>query len=283
MALRAIIGADELEGIPEGIREHYKKLDDGTHVLDVTADKGYELANTGNLKTSLSQERARADKAENALRKFDDIDPDKAKEAIRKMAEFATINPEKEADRLANEKVEAIKTQLVEQHSNEVSGLKSTIASQDKELDKLTRQNDIQRAFEKHGGNTTLLMPHALNRTRSILSDNGQRRIEVLDDAGNARLNSDGSFMAVDALVAEMKASDDFSAGFAGTGNTGSGSPPGKTNTPAGTAPAVNKRAQDMTTDEKSAYIAEHGQDKWTEKVSEDYSNPPPRAAPATP
>jgi hypothetical protein len=50
-------------------------------------------------------------------------------------------------------------------------------------------------------------------------------------------------------------------AGLAGSGAAGNMNAPG--------TPVMGKKAADMTTDEKLAYIKQFGNDKWREKVME--------------
>jgi hypothetical protein len=94
--------------------------------------------------------------------------------------------------------------------------------------------------------------------------------VEVLDAHGQPLYAAGGQNANLDDLLGELKKDEDWSFAFKGTGHSGSGAPP--QNGPGGTPGPSTKTAPEMTTDEKSAFIAEHGSEVWQKKVSDDYS-----------
>ncbi len=111
---------DSLDAAPEALRDAYVERD-GKFFLNVVSKEGFALEDVSGLKTALGKERTRADNLEKTSAKFKDIDPDKARAALTELEELKQIDPAKEADKLANTKFEAAKTQLLEKHTGEIT------------------------------------------------------------------------------------------------------------------------------------------------------------------
>jgi hypothetical protein len=235
MALKAIV--DALDGVAEGIRENYRAGTkeeglEGKFVLSVEGSDGWGLENVSGLKTALGQERTKAEQAERKVKKFGDLDPDAARAAIEKVAEFETLDPKKEADRLAQVKIDAATKQLVEKHNEETRNLKDRESKLRGTVQTLTIDNVAIKALETHKGNVHLLLPHVQRQVRLKEADDGSFSQEVVDADGNPRIgDAKGSPMTVDQLVEEMSKSEKFAQGFAGSGNSGTGSTTSNTTT----------------------------------------------------
>ena len=133
MALKAIV--DSLDSVPEAIRGEYTQKD-GKFFLSVEAVDGFELDDVTGLKNSLSSERGMSSSMKKELEKlgskWDDAqkkwvhiaDPVKIKQAVTKFDEFNSFDPNKEADKIAEAKVNSIKEQLIAEHQTEVASLK---------------------------------------------------------------------------------------------------------------------------------------------------------------
>ena len=233
--LKAIV--DSLDGVAEGLRTNYRAGTkeeglEGKFVLSVEGQDGWALENISGLKTALGRERTRADTAEGKIKKFGDLDPDAARTAIGRVAELEAIDPKKEADKIAQVKIDAATRQLVEKHNQEMQGLKDRESKLRSTVQTLTIDNVAIKALEAHKGNVDLLLPHVQRQVRLKEADDGTFSQEVIDAEGNPRIgDAKGAPMTVDQLVEEMSKSDKFAQGFAGSGNSGAGSRQGNDTT----------------------------------------------------
>lgn len=265
MALKAIL--DTVEGLADPIKAEYTQRDDGKFVLAVEPVGGFALEDVDGLKTTLSKVNGNFSNAEKELKKFGSAwdkekgtwthanDPAKVKTALAKFDEFSTFDPTKEADKIAEQKVEAIKTQLVTSHEEEKTAwternnlLSGTVA------DLLVKQQATTvLAAEK--GDPELLMPHIERQTKVVEKD-GKFSAVVVGADGNVRFNGKGEPMTIGELVAEMKKASSFGKAFEGEGTGGSGKLPNGTG---GGNPNGLKRST-MTAVQKNEYINKHGQ-----------------------
>ncbi len=270
-----------LEGVDDAVAGLYVAKN-GIFILDVDPVDGISLEDVNGLRSALSRQTQRADEAEGSLKLFEGIDPKVAATAIKTAEKWKDFDPEKDAEKLASEKFETAKAQLVEHHATEIAKRDAIIAKGEKEIDGLTRHSSALAAIEKADGNPRGLMPEILRRTRNKRLDDGSRVVETLDAHGQPLYAAGGANASLDDLVGELKKDDDWAFAFKGTGHSGSGSPP--QNGPGGTPRPTTKKASEMTTDEKSGFIAEHGSEAWQKKVSDDYSDksaPIPASPPA--
>jgi hypothetical protein len=224
--LKAVV--EKIEDAPETVRSFYKPREDGKFVLSVEESDGYALENISGLKSALGKERSTREQLERDVIRFKDIDPDKAREALAKWEEFQTIDPAKEADKIADTKFNAAKDQLVKRHGEELKGRDDRIARLTGAVDGLTRKQQATAAIAEAKGAVELLLPHVLAHTKVKETEAGDFLPQVVDAAGEVRFNSAGEPMTVKELVAEMRASDSFSRAFDGDGQSGSGKQPDK-------------------------------------------------------
>jgi hypothetical protein len=217
MALKAIL--ENLDGLSEEIRKEYKQRDDGKYILDVMSVDGLELAEVSKLQSALSKERENSRKANEKLKSFDDLDPAKAREAIKKVEEMATWEPEQKV----KEQIEAVKSQMMDAHGKEKAKLQERLDKLSKSLEEAMIISVASQELAKEKGSVRLLMPHIRQQTRLREAD-GKFVVEVMGSDGNPRLTgSDGHPMSISELIAEMKTQNDFASAFEGTGATGTG------------------------------------------------------------
>jgi len=217
MALKAIL--DNLDGLAADIAKEYKKRDDDKYVLDVTSVDGLELAEVTKLQSALSKERENNRKSADQLKAFDNLDPAKAREALKKVEEMATWTPEQKV----KEQIEAVKASIIEAHGKEKAKLEEKLTKLTKSLEEAMIVSVASQSLAEQKGSVRLLMPHIRQQTRLREAD-GKFLVEVLGVDGNPRLmGSDGHPMSIGELVAEMKTQSDFASAFEGTGATGSG------------------------------------------------------------
>lgn len=240
MALNAIL--ESVEGLPEDVAKEYKKRDDGKFVLDVTSVDGLELAEVSKLQSALSKERENSRKANEKLKIFEGLDPDKAREALGKVEEMANWEPEQKV----KEQIEAVKSQMMDAHGKEKAKLQEKLEKLTNSLEDAMIVSVASQELAKEKGSVRLLMPHMRQQTRLREAD-GRFVVEVMGDDGNPRLTgSDGHPMSIAELVSEMKTQDDFASAFEGTGATGSGA------TGSGNSPK-KQQANTISADDKEA------------------------------
>lgn len=235
MKLKAIITTEQQSSLPEALRGLYEPRDDGRLQLSVEAVDGYSLANNSGALSALEKERHNAKSAKSALARFDGIDPEEARRALELMRNPpAETGKQWEGERKKLlDSWEVQKKEIAGKAETEKKALQAEAARVRGALEKHLIQNEARRALTEAGGSPELLMPHVMNRVR-LAEDGESFKAEVYDPAsGVARIgNTNGDPMAIDGLVAELKAHPGFAAAFAGSGATGSGGQAGAGSTP---------------------------------------------------
>lgn len=221
MALKAIL--DTLDDAPEAVRSEYEERD-GKFYLSVEPVGGYALEDVTGLKTALGKERTTREQLEKTVVKFKDLDPDRARTALAELEELKKLDPTAEADKIANTKFEAAKSQLLEKHGQEIGQRDERIGKLTGSVDKLVRRSAAVQAIAEAKGSVELLLPHVLGATRVKEGDDGEFSVEIIDAAGNVRIgNSKGEPMTLAGLLAEMRETEAFGRAFDGDGQSGSG------------------------------------------------------------
>lgn len=269
--LKAIL--DSIEELDEPLKEHYRPGTedeglDGKFVLDVGAEGGLALENVDGLKSTLGSKKTEVEQLKAKVAAFGDLDPAQAKAAIAKVAELGDLDPESEADKIAEQKVAAIKEQMAEQHKTEVQALETRLAGRDALLSKVLVEDQALKAISAEGGDVDLLLPHVMPAIRLKIeeADDGSVSpiVTIIDKDGNPRIgDSAGKDMDVGQLVQTMKTEDKFarlfdSSGHSGSGNDDEGGGGGSGERPDG-APSTWTRRQ------KIDYVKKHGQEKFND------------------
>lgn len=222
MAMLAKINQEAYDKLDDSFKAEYKKQDDGTFILDVTAVDGHALEDISGLKSSLSKTLEREKAGIRKLKEFEGIDPTKARDAIGKIDEMANWTPEQKV----KEQIEAITKQLAEKHAGEIGDKETAVATLKTQLEKVLIEANAIKAITENKGSVELLLPHVMKFTRMRKSDNGEFISEVIDAEGNVRISmTSGSTanMAISEMVAEMKSNSKLAPAFEGSGATGSG------------------------------------------------------------
>lgn len=221
MTLKAIV--ETTDGIPEALREFYQPTEDGKGFkLSVEPVGGFALEDVSGLKSALGKERTEADKLRRVAEKFRDLDPDKARDALTRVAELEALDPTKEADKIAATKVEAATKQLLTKHQAEVASREERIGHLAKTVEQLLIDQAATAALAEARGSVDLLLPHVQKYTRVVERD-GRFSVEIVDGEGNARINGKAEAFTIKDLVAEMRASDTFGRAFEASGQSGAG------------------------------------------------------------
>lgn len=255
MALKAVV--EKLEEIAEPVRPLYQEKD-GKFFLDVEPVNGYALEDVAGLKSSLGKERTRANALAKDFERYKDLDPDKARDALQKLAELGNIDPLKEADKIVDQRVKAATGQLVEKHQKELDTERKERLSLESAFQEVLIDRAATAALAEAKGSVELLLPHVQRHTRVRKTEDGRRIVEVIDKDGNVRIaNAKGDPMTITDLVQEMRKSEAFGRAFEGTGNSGSGMRPSGGASPPNTT--IKSRRDFKTEKERANWVDEHG------------------------
>lgn len=268
--LKAIL--DSVDGLGDELKAEYRPGTaeeglEGKFVLDVEAVNGLALENVEGLKTTLGAKKAEVEEAKSKLARFGDMNPEQAKAALAKVAELGDIDPEKEADKLVEQKVAAIKQQLIETHQAEKEALETRLRGRDSLLERVLVEDQAIRAITEQGGDVDLLLPHVKPNIRLKLEEADDGTIKpattIIDAQGNPRISgSKGENMDVTGLVTTMKSDEKFSRLFKSSGHQGSGSGDDRPSNP-GQRP--EGKPSTWSRRQKIDYVNEHGQEAYND------------------
>jgi len=230
--LKAVV--TDLTTVDEAHRAFYVERN-GKFYVNITPTEGFELDNVSGLKTALGAERNNvavlkeqykpyegldANAARTALERvaaFGEITPDAAKTAIETAARLTALDPVKEADKIANTKLETLKAQLQAQFTlreteltTKVTGQEGTINSLTGQLQTLVRDNEIKSELAKlnpldDARDAIELLAGKSVRTKMV---EGKVTVEVLDVNNNPRIKDvQGTPFTIADLLAEVRES----------------------------------------------------------------------------
>lgn len=220
---------DSLDAVDEAARGFYKEVTDegplkGKFILAVEPMEGFALENVAGLKSALSSERSKREEIERKAREFEGLDPADVRKKLEKYDQLSQIDPNKEADRLAHEKVEAFKTQAQKDIAKAEEKAKAREEQLMGQVTQLLLTSEAKSALAKHSGDIELLLPHIERKTRVREGQDGQFVVEVLDSNGIARIkDASGALMSIEDLVVEMRGTETFGKAFANGGTSGGG------------------------------------------------------------
>jgi hypothetical protein len=147
----------DINTVDEAVRGFYKEAD-GKFVLQVTPAEGFKLENVDGLVSALGAERNLKKGLEDKAKLFEGIDPTLARQAIARVAEYGDLTPEqakaaketaerlsaldpkKDAERIAEEKVNTVTGQLKQQFALRETELTGQVEAQTKVNDSLKAQ-----------------------------------------------------------------------------------------------------------------------------------------------
>lgn len=258
MKLEGVV--DNLDAVPEDIRENYEKREDGKFVLTHLKD----VEDVSGLKSALGKERDNSRKAAKELKElreqFVDIDP----EDYRALKEAKRVDDEEKAK--AAGQWDKLRDQMVQQHNTALAA-KDTVATRYRtSLEKHLVDSVAVTAIAAAEGNTDLLLPHVKSRVKVVEDDKGEFSVRIVDAQGNPRVNGSGEFLGITDLVSEMRGQETFGGAFkAKTPGGGGGAPPnpggkGGDNKPGGGPIPKDLQRSKMKTADKVKFIKEHGE-----------------------
>lgn len=206
------INVESIESVPEAARGFYKEVN-GKFTLDVD---GYE--DPVNLKSALAKEREAAKTASKQASQWQALG--KTPEEIQALVE---AQAQSERDKLTkNGEWDKLREQMTKQHQVELQKERDEKAAISKSLEKRLIDADAIAALAAADGSPALLLPHVRSATR-VIKDGDDYKVQVVDVAGNPRVNGKGEFLTIADLVEEMSQSDVYGLAFKAKRIAGSG------------------------------------------------------------
>lgn len=225
MALKAVLA--NLDGLAENVASEYtKNEDDDKFYLDVDPVEGYALEDVAGLKNTLGTITKERKEARDKLKKFEGLDPAKAKEALARVEEMSEWTPDEKVKQLMADR----EKQLTDKSTAELTAAEAKAAKAQGQLSGLLVKGAAMAALAKHSlvkGGAELLMPHIASQVRLVETESGEMAPRVFGPDGVERIslkpNSGSTPMGVEELVDTMKDNETFALAFGGSGASGSG------------------------------------------------------------
>lgn len=241
------IFTDSLDSVPEPLREHYKKQDDG-FILDAQAVGGYSIENVAGLKSALSAARAEAKEATTKLATFvgDDGELLDATSARSAMEQLAALGNDADVESKVQAAVQAQVDALGKKHAQELGLRDERVSGLTGQLTRLLLDDALLGALtDTSDGRTTAINPKvlqaALRDQLRVQETEGKWEVHVLDDQGNRRItptSGSDAWMTVAELVDEGR-NGDLKAFFRAPSVAGAGGVEGRTGDPSAAGGAV--------------------------------------------
>lgn len=218
----------DINSVDEGLRSFYVEQN-GKYVLDVAPSEGFALENVTALKSALVSERTlkadletRAKDFETRFAAYEGLDPTAARDALRRIETIANLDPEKEAERLADEKYKAKSSTLKTKYESEIEALRTdangkltaaqtALEAHRKQIQTLLVDNAISTHLAKLNPVADLRDAVELLARQSIKTKEveGRTIVQVVDPNGQQRFKDvlNGVPMTVEDLLTEMRES----------------------------------------------------------------------------
>jgi hypothetical protein len=248
----AITIFDSKEEIPEDLRETAQEVEGKFHV-----DANALTANYKKILGEKKQRDADLRRLTTEAEKYKDLDPERAREALKAIADAEAEKLKTQGDWDAREA--ALKTGF----ATEKQTFETQLSERDKALDKLVIFNELARvaALPDIKGVAALLEPHIA----PFIRRKGTVDYEILDASGAVRYGTDGQPLRMEAYLKELREDAILSRLFDATGASGSGA--STTTGGAGGAVKIDKtlKRSKMSDKEKADFVRDHGYAKFKE------------------
>jgi len=220
MALKAVINKSTYESLDNVLKAEYKPGEkDDEFVLDVTETNGLKLANVNKLQSAVTSSRRERDEAQQLLKQWGDLTPEKAREAISQVDELKG-----DVDKKVQAQIKAAKEQLVEQHNNAINQHRTRNEALQRQVTTLLRTNKAKAAIMAAGGIVDLLLPHVERFIKLEAKDDGTFVEKIIDPStGEERIDGQAKPMTLETVVGELRSNQTFASAFNGTGSSGTG------------------------------------------------------------
>lgn len=217
MALKAMLKT--LDGLEAPVKALYKQ-DGDKFMLDVEPTEGFELVG-GGLKTALLKEREAREAAEKRIEQFKDVDPDKARDALKKVDAMKNWTPDEKVRELIEVKTKELAAQKDAEYAPK---LKSAEATR-KAYESLVIDKALEDAAAKHKFLAPALAPKLFRESVSLVEKDGKLLPVVLGQDGKPAMKVENSGatrnVTIDEFMAEKAQDPMYAPLIAGNGATG--------------------------------------------------------------
>lgn len=259
-----------LDEVDEAFHSLYEKQEDGSYRLSVLKDytPNSDVEDTTGLKSALRKERENnsnySKKIKSLEEKYAGFDLDEYNELLESKRQTEEEQAEKKGE------WDRLKQQMLDSHRQELSAKDQIISRLKTEIERHLIDAEATAAINNANGNVKLLQPHVKSSVKLVEEDDGTFKAQVIGADGTPRVDGEGNPLTIEKLVSEMRDQDDFASAFAGSGQSGSGTPPGSGSEDLGN-PGGNPgkpipdglTRSSMSNRQKVDFIREHGEDKF--------------------
>ncbi|MFN6965207.1 MAG: hypothetical protein ACK4S4_15785 [Pyrinomonadaceae bacterium] len=254
MALKQILTSDEYGVLADPVKEHYVQ-DGDSYKLETD----FVPENVDGLKSALEKERQERKSLAEQIKKYKDIDPDKAREAFTRLKEL------EEKELLEAKNFEELKERLKQEKDNEINSVKTDLTTKLTRTEEKLKQVLITKAIIAEAAKK-----EAYEDSLEVFADIASKfvTLEIGDDDIEVKV-ADGKGSNIAELVSNLADTPQFGVFFKAGVSAGSGSSANRTGGGGGgSARPTTKKASEMTSSEKAKYINENGLQAWTKLLA---------------
>ena len=216
---------DSLDELNEALHDLYEEKDGSFHLIPpegfVSAD-GVE--DVGGLKSALNKTR---DEKRESARKLKALQDKYAGVDLEEFERLVGLETDAETAKLAAAgEWDKIKEQMTTQHSAEKADWAKEKARLTGQIETIQIDSKVTEAISKAGGNVKLLK--RIVRARLQLNTDDFSTTVLDSDEKTPKVDGDGNPVTIDALISEMRKSDDYAGAFKASEHSGGGADPGK-------------------------------------------------------
>ncbi len=242
MALKASLTGDEFASLPETIQEHYTPEGDGYRL-----DTDIVVEDVAGLKSALQKERERAKALAADVKKYKDIDPDKARADAALLEEIENRRLEEAGE------FETLKSKLAQEKEDGINAVRTELGTKLSRTETKLRQVLIENAISSEAARQNAF-PKSVGTFTELASKFVE--LEAADDDFIPKVKN-GLGSSIEELVTNLRSTDEYGIFFQADVAAGGGSRP-NTATP-GDVNAANLKRSTMSDTEKAKYIRENG------------------------
>lgn len=217
----------------EYTKEQYEALPQAQQKLCAEKDGKYTFefetpSDVAGLRKNKTELLTDLKKAQDALKNYEGIDPQKYAELVKAQedAERAALEGKGQwqvLEQQLKDQAAQREKQLLEKHDAEMKAAQDREKSLSSALEEKLVDSEVMAALAGHTSTPELLMPHFKSRVK-VVTEDGRFAARVIDKDGNPRIgDAQGTPMTIAQLRDELKASDTYKRAFDANPNGGSG------------------------------------------------------------
>jgi len=260
---------ESLDVVEEHDRGHYVQIDPSN------AEAGFRLNVDGDdeaivtLRQSLENERGEHRQTRDSIKSlksklegFGDFTPDKISELQQ------LVDSQGDVSEKIKDATTSVKTQLQSAYEKELQARDTALSTMSIKLENTIKRSEALDAIAAQDGRPKFLL-HDVLEHMEVVEDGDRFTHRMVDDKGTplvSRKQGIDSYMQAEEYIELLKAKDEWTPAFNARVGSGGGASASGGNGGAGSLLA--KPVDQMTREEKVAFIEKHGEAKWLEKLN---------------